>query len=48
MVPTLLTLWDQFVDHEGQAFIELIGPYPTVAAMRMKVTSNNGNTICIL
>ncbi|KAH7840808.1 hypothetical protein Vadar_021917 [Vaccinium darrowii] len=42
MEPTLLTLWDQFVDHEGQTFNELMGPYPIVLGMRMKFSSNNG------
>ncbi|KAI8569952.1 hypothetical protein RHMOL_Rhmol02G0318100 [Rhododendron molle] len=42
MQQTVLTLWDQFVEHEGRAFTELSGTYPIALGVRLKVDAQNG------
>ncbi|KAI8569953.1 hypothetical protein RHMOL_Rhmol02G0318200 [Rhododendron molle] len=42
MQQTVLTLWDQFVQHEGRAFTQLSGAYPIVLGVRFKVDTRNG------
>lgn len=43
MQQTVLTLWDQFVEHEGRAFTQLSAKYPIVLGVRLKVDTQNGS-----
>lgn len=43
MEPRPLTLWDQFINHEGEIFTALAGAYPVVIGIRMRVGSQHGN-----
>lgn len=40
---SLLTLWDQFVEHEGRAFTQLFGTYPIALGVRLKVDTQNSS-----
>lgn len=42
MEPRPLTLWDQFINHEGEIFTALAGAYPVVIGIRMRVGSQHG------
>ncbi|KAH7836413.1 hypothetical protein Vadar_000954 [Vaccinium darrowii] len=45
--PTTLTLWHQFGSKEGAAMSKLVGIYPTVVGLRMKISHFNANNASI-